>query len=112
MQARQKCTTARIWTYVRDERPWDGDDPPAAWYRFNTDREGKHPADHLKAFKGWMRGWLFWVNQLYKVEKDTHGKPPEERGRLRQKEAKPFFDDPKDLAGSSAPPHLRKIRAR
>jgi hypothetical protein len=23
--------TARIWTYVRDERPWLGQSPPAAW---------------------------------------------------------------------------------
>ncbi|MET1416650.1 IS66 family transposase zinc-finger binding domain-containing protein [Roseibium sp. HPY-6] len=31
MQVKGKCATARIWTYVRDERPWGGDDPPAAW---------------------------------------------------------------------------------
>lgn len=43
MQAKQKCATVGIWTYVRDERPWGGDDPPAAWYRFSTDREGKTP---------------------------------------------------------------------
>jgi transposase len=54
MQAKGKCATARIWTYVRDERPWASDDPPAAWYQFSTDREGKHPTDHLSQFKGWM----------------------------------------------------------
>ncbi|WP_298987525.1 transposase, partial [uncultured Roseibium sp.] len=26
MQAKKKCATARIWTYVRDERPWASDD--------------------------------------------------------------------------------------
>ena len=49
-----KCKTARIWTYVRDERPWSGGDPPAAWYRFSTDRKGAHPRDHLSNFEGWM----------------------------------------------------------
>ena len=70
MQAKQKCATARIWTYARDERPWDGDDPPAAWYRFSIDREGKHPDDHLKAFKGWMHADGYsGFNQLYKPGK-------------------------------------------
>ncbi|WP_424980748.1 IS66 family transposase [Leisingera sp. S232] len=30
MQAKGKCATARVWAYVRDERPWGGADPPAA----------------------------------------------------------------------------------
>ena len=42
-----RTKTARIWTYVRDERPWLGPDPPAAWYRFTVDRKGQHPAEHL-----------------------------------------------------------------
>jgi hypothetical protein len=54
MQAKKKCATARIWTYVRDERPWASGDPPAAWYKFSKDREGKHPTDHLGQFKGWI----------------------------------------------------------
>jgi transposase len=49
-----KTTTARIWTYVRDERPWLGPAPPAACYRFSVDRKGEHPADHLAGYRGWM----------------------------------------------------------
>ena len=49
-----KTRTARIWTYARDERPWGGDAPPAAWYRFSGDRKGQHPKDHLARFRGWM----------------------------------------------------------
>ena len=49
-----KTKTARLWTYVRDERPWAGPAPPAALYRFSLDRKGAHPAHHLAAFKGWM----------------------------------------------------------
>ena len=49
-----RTRTARIWTYVRDERPWLGPDPPAACYRFTIDRKGEHPAGHLQGFQGWM----------------------------------------------------------
>ena len=49
-----KTKTARLWTYVRDERPWSGPAPPAALYRFSTDRKGIHPARHLAGFEGWM----------------------------------------------------------
>ena len=49
-----RTKTARIWTYVRDERPWLGDDPPAACYRFTVDRKGEHPEQHLASYKGWM----------------------------------------------------------
>jgi transposase len=49
-----KTKTARIWTYVRDERPWHGPDPPAAHYRFTVNRKGEHPASHLHGYQSWM----------------------------------------------------------
>lgn len=49
-----RTQTTRLWTYARDERPWGGDAPPAAWYRFSGDRKGRHPKDHLAGFRGWM----------------------------------------------------------
>ena len=54
MQAKKKCATARIWTYVRDERPWDSQAPPAAWYKFSKNREGRHPSEHLANYSGWI----------------------------------------------------------
>jgi transposase len=33
-----KTKTARIWTYVRDERPWASPVPPAVWFRYTPDR--------------------------------------------------------------------------
>jgi len=42
----------RIWTYVRDDRPWGGADPPGVVYFFSPDRKGEHPQGHLKRFKG------------------------------------------------------------
>lgn len=62
-----KCKTARIWTYVRDERPWAGADPPAAWYQFTTDRKGEHPAKHLSRYTGWMHADGYsGFNDLYR----------------------------------------------
>jgi len=52
MQAKGKSQTARLWSYVRDERPWRGQTPPCAWYQFSVDRKGEHPSSHLKGYKG------------------------------------------------------------
>jgi transposase len=49
-----RTKTARLWTYVRDERPWAGDAPPATFYQFSADRQGIHPAAHLKGYTGFL----------------------------------------------------------
>jgi len=56
MQApgQKKTKTARVWTYVRDERPWSGSSPPCAWYQFTIDRKGAHPVSHLAGYAGWV----------------------------------------------------------
>ncbi|WP_299593486.1 IS66 family transposase [uncultured Tateyamaria sp.] len=48
----KKTKTARVWTYVRDERPWSGSSPPCAWYQFTVDRKGEHPVSHLAGYTG------------------------------------------------------------
>jgi len=50
----KKTRTARIWAYVRDERPWSGQSPPCVWYQFTVDRKGEHPVRHLSDYKGWV----------------------------------------------------------
>ncbi|MFV2034720.1 MAG: IS66 family transposase [Halocynthiibacter sp.] len=55
MQTKTKTTkakTARLWSYVRDERPWQGQAPPCAWYQFSVDRKGEHPVNHLSGYTG------------------------------------------------------------
>ena len=42
----------RIWTYVRDQRPWAGQAPPGAVYYFSPDRKGEHPCKHLENSTG------------------------------------------------------------
>ena len=48
----KKAKTARLWSYVRDERPWQGQAPPCAWYQFSVDRKGEHPVNHLSGYTG------------------------------------------------------------
>jgi transposase len=50
--AKSKCTTGRIWVYVRDDRPFAGPAPPAAVYYASSDRRGERPQKHLAAFAG------------------------------------------------------------
>lgn len=44
--------TARLWTYVRDDRDNASDVPPAVWFAYSPDRKGIHPQAHLAKFKG------------------------------------------------------------
>jgi len=66
IQATGKTKTGRVWVYARDERPWNNDAKPAAWYQFTPDRKGKWPTRHLEDFEGWMHadGYAGY-NELY-----------------------------------------------
>ena len=47
-----RTKTGRLWTYVRDERPFGGARPPAAVFFYSPDRKGEHPRTHLEPFTG------------------------------------------------------------
>lgn len=44
-----------LWSYVRDERPFGGTDPPAVWFAYSPDRKGEHPHRHLRDFAGLLQ---------------------------------------------------------
>ena len=50
--AKNKTTTGRLWTYVRDDRPFGGPAPPAAVFHYSPDRRGEHPNKHLAGYAG------------------------------------------------------------
>jgi transposase len=50
-----KTRTGRLWTYVRDDRPFAGPDPPAAAFFYSPDRSGEHPQQHLVTYAGLMQ---------------------------------------------------------
>jgi len=126
--------TGRLWTYVRDERPAQGEAHPAVWFAYSPDRKGIHPQQHLKSFRGTLHadgyagyGKLFaseavtesacWAHarrklydvhqaqagpltaaaleriaELYAIESDIRGKPPDTRRTVRQARAGPILD--------------------
>ena len=47
-----KTKTGRLWTYVRDERPYGGERPPAAVFFYSPDRKSERPRGHLNNFTG------------------------------------------------------------
>ena len=50
--AKGKTDTGRLWTYVRDDRPFGGPAPPAAMFYYSRDRAGEHPRAHLASYAG------------------------------------------------------------
>lgn len=64
--AKGKTRTGRLWTYVRDDRPFGGCDPPAAIFFYSPDRGGKHPEQHLAGYAGLMQADAYaGFNRLY-----------------------------------------------
>lgn len=50
--AKLKTSVARIWDYVRDDRPFGGTAPPVALCYYSSDRRGEHPRAHLAGYAG------------------------------------------------------------
>jgi transposase len=50
--AKGKTATGRIWTYLRDDRPFSGQDRPAAVFYYSRDRTAEHPEQHLRRYAG------------------------------------------------------------
>jgi Transposase IS66 family len=53
--AKGKTRTDRVWTYVRDDRPFSGHAPPAALFFYSPDHTGVHPETHLAGYVGLMQ---------------------------------------------------------
>ena len=61
-----KTRTGRLWTYVRDDRPFAGPAPPAAVFFYSPDRRGEHPENHLRSFAGILQADAYaGFNKLY-----------------------------------------------
>jgi transposase len=85
--AKCRTDTGRIWTYVRDDRPFGGQAPPAAVYYYSRDlphplgcgllrsrsdallgfaRRGAHPVEHLAGYTGILQADAYGgYNALY-----------------------------------------------
>jgi transposase len=57
--AKGKTDTGRCWVYVRDDRPFGGQGPPAAMFYYSRDRRGMHPQSHLAGYAGLFQADAF-----------------------------------------------------
>src|SRR5450830_406967 len=61
-----KTRQARLWTYVRDDRPSGNREAPAVWFRYSPDRKGIHPQTHLQHYTGILQADAYaGYNALY-----------------------------------------------
>ena len=137
--AKGKCRTGRLWTYVRDDKPFAGEAAPAALFYYSPNRSSEHPEKHLVGYKGLMQADAFsgynglyvngrdpgpileaacWahsrhkffeiaelqkapvavetvrrIDELFAIERDINGKPPDERLAVRRARSRPLVDD-------------------
>jgi transposase len=96
--ARGKTDTGRIWTYVRDDRPFGGSDPPAALYFASRDRRLEHPNDHLADWRGIVQADAYGgYNGLY----DPARKPGPVTSALCWAHARRGFFELADIAANA-----------
>src|SRR6266852_4631004 len=68
--AKNKTVTGRLWTYVRDDRPFGGSYPPAAMFFYSRDRGGEHPRRHLSGCAGILQADAYaGFGELYEARR-------------------------------------------
>src|SRR5271154_2530511 len=68
--ARGKTDIARTWVYVRDDRPFGGQVPPAAVFYYSRDRGGEHPQAHLSGYAGILQADAYGgYGKLYETDR-------------------------------------------
>ncbi|MDF0491538.1 IS66 family transposase [Sphingomonas sp. H39-1-10] len=91
-----KTDVARLWTYVRDDRPFGGRAPPAALFRYSRDRRSVHPRDHLAGYTGILQADAYaGYNELFRAPRE----PAPVTRALCWAHARRKFFDLADVAG-------------
>ena len=68
--AKVKTRTGRIWTYVRDDRPFGGQAPPACVFFYSPDRGSIHPEQHLSGYCGILQADAYaGFSRLYAADR-------------------------------------------
>ena len=87
--AKAKTVTGRLWTHVRDDRPFGGRAPPAAIFRYSRDRCGEHPLAHLEGYAGIIQADAYaGYNGLLKAGADREPLP---QALCWSHDRRPFF---------------------
>ena len=68
--AKTRTDVGRLWTYVRDDRPFGGPAPPAALFRYSRDRRAEHPVGHLAGYGGILQADAYaGYNALFRSDR-------------------------------------------
>ena len=95
--ARGGSRQARLWTYVRDDRPFAGGAPPAALFCFSPDREMTNPNRHLAGWAGTLQADAYGgYNDLYRANRNPAPVP----SALCWSHARRKFFELADIAGN------------
>jgi transposase len=66
--AKRETRKGRLWTYVRDDKPFAGPAPPAAVFFYSRDRTAQHPESHLRDYTGILQADAYaGYNRLYEA---------------------------------------------
>ena len=72
VRAKGKTITGRLWNYVRDDRPFGGNDPPSVIFHYSRDRRGDHPKRHLAQWSGILQADAYaGYNELYAPNRES-----------------------------------------
>lgn len=72
IRAKGKTITGRLWNYVRDDRPFGGNDPPSVIFHYSRDRRGDHPKRHLAQWSGILQADAYaGYNELYAPNRES-----------------------------------------
>jgi transposase len=70
--AKHQTRTGRLWTYVRDDRPFAGHAPPAALFFYSRDRTAEHPERHLAGYAAILQADAYaGFNALYASDRSA-----------------------------------------
>ena len=68
--AKTKTDMGRLWTYVRDDRPFGGPAPPAALFHYSRTRRAEHPVGHLTGYSGILQADAYaGYNALFRLDR-------------------------------------------
>jgi transposase len=70
VMAKHETRKGRLWTYVRDDKPFAGPAPPAAVFFYSRDRTAQHPESHLRDYAGILQADAYaGFNRLYAADR-------------------------------------------
>src|SRR5215831_7814239 len=68
--AKHETRKGRLWTYVRDDKPFAGPAPPAAVFFYSRDRTAQHPQSHLRDYSRILQADAYaGFNRLYGADR-------------------------------------------